>query len=108
MITRVASLSATTSAIRGSCTPVVSLITCAPATMLALATSGSKVSTEITTPAPRSAATTGTTRSISSVTGTAGPGANLAPPMSTQSAPSATACRAAATAFSSAKVAPRS
>lgn len=106
--TIVAPVSATTSAMAGSWMPVVSLTTCAPAEMAARATAGRKVSTEMTAPDPASAATTGTTRSISSSAGIAGPGANFAPPTSIQSAPCSIARVAAATAASSASVRPRS
>ena len=105
--TTVAPVSATTSAMPGSCSPVVSFTTCAPAAIAARATAGWNVSTEITAPDPASAATIGTTRSSSSSTGIGGPGANFAPPTSTQSAPSAIA-RPAATAASSESVRPRS
>ena len=104
---RVAGLSATTSARAGSWSPLVSLMTSAPAAIARRATSGRYVSTEITTEeSSRVASTTGSIRSSSSATDSSFPGANGWPPMSTQSAPSATAVRAAATARSSANVRP--
>jgi hypothetical protein len=107
-MTIVASLSATTRAMSGSWMPVVSLTTCAPAAIAALATSGWKVSTETTASRSCRARTTGSTRSSSSSTGIGGPGANFAPPTSTRSAPRSTADRAAATAASRTNVEPRS
>ncbi|ANB00818.1 hypothetical protein BB28_06630 [Mycobacteroides chelonae CCUG 47445] len=50
----------------------------------------------------------GTTRAISASASTVSPGPALTPPMSTTSAPSATALRTATCAASSVKVAPRS
>ena len=84
------------------------MITAAPAARLRAATSGRKVSTEITTSLDSAtAATTGTTRSISSVSLTSAvSGENGTPPMSTQPAPAASAASAASTARSRAKVRP--
>lgn len=93
----------------GSRRPVVSLTTFAPAASACRATSGRKVSAEMmTSDAARTAAMTGTMRSASSDTGIGSPGEKGAPPMSTQSAPSSTALRAASTAACRAKVAPPS
>jgi hypothetical protein len=109
VITIVASLFATTRAMSGSHSPLESLITSAPAAIARAATAAEEVSTEMTTvDAASTASTTGTTRSHSSSTDTAGPRPNGTPPMSTQSAPSSSARRHAATARSSAKVEPLS
>ena len=91
---------ATTSTMRGSDRPVVSLMMSAPAEMAAAATSAWKVSTDSSTSGScaRSASTTGTTRSSSWSTGSGPPGANLTPPTSMMSAPSAAAAIPAATA----------
>nr|WP_258065512.1 hypothetical protein [Rathayibacter tritici] len=95
-ITSWAEEDARTPSIPGSCSPLVSLTTPAPAAMLARATSARVVSTETTT-SLRSAipATTGTTRSSSFCTETAGPRPKGTPPMSTQSAPDSSARTAA-------------
>ncbi len=69
----------------------------APSAYEARATEALQVSTE--TGVPKRAtkpATTGTTRSSSSASVTAGPGPALTPPMSRMSAPSATSCSARA------------
>src|SRR5690625_7468184 len=85
--------------------PVTSLITPAPASIAARATSARKVSTEMTTSVFAAiASTTGTTRSISSVTDTSGvAGENGTPPTSTQSAPASTADSHAVTTVSRAR-----
>ena len=108
MITTEAPVSAITASRSGSRSPVVSLITAAPAATLRAATSGRNVSTDITTSlTAATAATTGTTRSSSSASLTsAASGENGTPPMSTQPAPAASAASAAATARSRAYVSP--
>ena len=75
--TSVAPVSATTSAIAGSWMSGGVVHDVRPGGDRARATSGWKVSTEITAPEPASAATIGTTRSISSSTGIAGSGSEL-------------------------------
>ena len=87
--TRPRSCSAATRARSGSAPPQASLSRSAPAAATAAPTGARQVSTLSTAPGwrSRSAATTGTTRRISSATVTSSPGPALTPPMSRISAP---------------------
>ena len=94
-------VSAVTAAMAGSDNAVTSLITTAPAATAAAATTAFEVSIETSAPDPASAATTGSTRVISSSASTAeAPGRVLSPPTSIRSAPSAHICKPWATAAS--------